>query len=74
MRDRLKGLEGIDAAPQPFVEAPDFPGYNAWREERAEGRRTARNPAVCIGPLAWKDRARLNADIDNLKSALRNVA
>ena len=73
VRDRLKGLEGIDAAPQPFVN-PDFPGYNAWREERGQkGGGPPGNRPVCIGPLAWKDRARLNADIDNLKLALRTV-
>jgi 5-methyltetrahydropteroyltriglutamate--homocysteine methyltransferase len=73
VRDRLKGLEGIDPASQPFVN-PDFPGYNTWREERGQkGGGPPGNRPVCIGPLSWKDRASLDADIQNLKSALRNV-
>jgi 5-methyltetrahydropteroyltriglutamate--homocysteine methyltransferase len=73
LSDRLAGMEGIERAPSPWVN-PDFPGYNAWRERRGQhGGGPPANRPQCIGPLSWKDRASLQADINNLKAALTAV-
>ena len=73
LKDRLAGMEGIDRAPSPWVN-PDFPGYNAWREQRGKhGGGPPANRPQCVGPLSWKARTALQAEIDNLKSALRSV-
>jgi 5-methyltetrahydropteroyltriglutamate--homocysteine methyltransferase len=73
LKDRLKGMEGIERSPSPWVN-PDFPGYNEWRERRGQhGGGPPANRPVCIGPLAWGDRSALQADIDNLKAALTDL-
>jgi 5-methyltetrahydropteroyltriglutamate--homocysteine methyltransferase len=73
LKDRLRGMEGIDRAPSPWVN-PEFPGYNEWRERRGQhGGGPPANRPVCVGPLSWKDRSALQADIDNLQAALEGV-
>ena len=70
VRNRLAGLEGVNSEPRLNLD-PDFPGYAEWRAGRgiAQIGLMAGRPE-CVGPLAWKDRAALDADIANFKAAL----
>jgi 5-methyltetrahydropteroyltriglutamate--homocysteine methyltransferase len=67
VKDRLSGFEGEETARPTSLEARDFPEY-------AERRRilTLRRP-TCNGPVAWKDFAAVQKDIDNLKSAAKGA-
>lgn len=72
VRNRLKGLEGLaEARPNPD---PDFPGYADWRARQGRGpvAVTAGRPQ-CVGPLGWKDKAALQAELDDFKAALSGV-
>jgi 5-methyltetrahydropteroyltriglutamate--homocysteine methyltransferase len=75
VRNRLNGLEGVN--PQARVNFDqDFPGYNEWRMANrgfAGGQGLMQGRPECIGPLSWKDKAALQADIDNFKAALGGV-
>jgi 5-methyltetrahydropteroyltriglutamate--homocysteine methyltransferase len=73
VRDRLRGMEG--EADRPFGMYEDFPGYQAWVAQRrgTTGAMAFSRPA-CVGPLAWKDKFALLADIENFKHALGGVA
>jgi 5-methyltetrahydropteroyltriglutamate--homocysteine methyltransferase len=72
VRDRLSGFEGVSERPSSVRFDEEFPGYTAWR---ARGRAQPANPFAtrpqCVGPLAWKDIGALQADIDNLKAAIK---
>ena len=74
--DRISGFEGENRLGAPFVRGDNlpepFPTYAAWRASNAPnlqalGLREKR--PMCIGPLAWKDRA-YERDIANFKAAL----
>jgi 5-methyltetrahydropteroyltriglutamate--homocysteine methyltransferase len=69
--ERLNGMEGENPG-FTFAGAPeDVPGYgNWWRSQASAGAfLTGRRPMV-VGPLSWKDKAALEADIANLKVAV----
>jgi 5-methyltetrahydropteroyltriglutamate--homocysteine methyltransferase len=68
MKDRLTGFEGESTAADVSGEAKDFPEYSARRAGRASPLRPA-----CAGPIAWKDRAAVRKDIENLKAAVNGV-
>jgi 5-methyltetrahydropteroyltriglutamate--homocysteine methyltransferase len=73
IRTRLEGMEGLNPEARVNLD-PDFPGYQPWRTSQgrvAPGLITGR--PECIGPLAWKDKAALQADIDNFKDALKGA-
>ena len=72
VRNRLAGLEGINATAPAVALEPDFPGYPEWRASRgiAPVSMLAGRPE-CIGPLSWKDRGALDADIANFQAALK---
>jgi 5-methyltetrahydropteroyltriglutamate--homocysteine methyltransferase len=72
IRDRLGGMEG--EADRPFGMYEDFPGYQAWQAQRRgnTGAMAFSRPA-CVGPLAWKDKQALVADIENFKQALGEI-
>jgi 5-methyltetrahydropteroyltriglutamate--homocysteine methyltransferase len=73
LKDRLSGMEGVERSPSPWVN-PEFPGYNEWRERRGQhGGGPPANRPVCVGPISWKDRSAVQADVDNLKSAIKGV-
>jgi 5-methyltetrahydropteroyltriglutamate--homocysteine methyltransferase len=73
VKERLTGLEGINKTG--YSSPPSkFPGYEAWRVARLGdlGTRLGAMP-MNVGPLGWKDRGELNADIENFKAALAGL-
>jgi 5-methyltetrahydropteroyltriglutamate--homocysteine methyltransferase len=74
VRDRLAGFEGVSNRPLGTMFDEEFDGYIAWRNR---GRSMPATPfqsrPQCTGPLAWKNKEELLADIDNFKAALGGV-
>ena len=68
MKDRLTGFEGENTAAAVAGEARDFPEYTTHHGGRAAPKRPA-----CNGPIAWKDRDAMRKDIENLKTAVKEV-
>jgi 5-methyltetrahydropteroyltriglutamate--homocysteine methyltransferase len=68
--DRLTGFAGHEPA-KPRLDTRDHPNFLA-AYERMTGVVNARR-AVCVGPIAWQDRAALTQDLDNLRAALGQV-
>jgi 5-methyltetrahydropteroyltriglutamate--homocysteine methyltransferase len=68
--DRLSGFAGHEPA-KPRLDTGPHPNFSA-AYERMTGPNTARR-AVCVGPIAVKDREPLEQDIANLKAALAQV-
>jgi 5-methyltetrahydropteroyltriglutamate--homocysteine methyltransferase len=68
--DRLTGFEGHVPA-KPRLDTGPYPNFSAALE-RMTGANVARR-AVCVGPIAWRDRQPLADDIANLKAALAGV-
>jgi 5-methyltetrahydropteroyltriglutamate--homocysteine methyltransferase len=66
VKDRLTGFEG-KAGPVRAADVLDFPEY-----ARRVYRVTAQRPA-CTGPIAYRDQAALQQDIENFKAALQGV-
>jgi 5-methyltetrahydropteroyltriglutamate--homocysteine methyltransferase len=69
--DRLSGFAGHEPA-KPRLDTRDHPNFLA-AYERMTGSNVARR-AVCVGPVAWRDREPLYEDIRNLKDALSEVS
>ena len=65
--DRLTGFAGHKPA-LPRLDTGPYPNFNA-AYARMTGENAARR-AVCVGPIAWRDREPLHQDIANLKAAL----
>jgi len=68
--DRLSGFTGHEPA-KPRLDTRDHPNFLA-AYERMTGANVARR-AVCVGPVAVRDRAPLQHDLANLKDALGQV-
>ncbi len=69
--DRLTGFAGhVPALPR--LDTRDHPNFLAALE-RMTGANVARR-AQCVGPIAWRDREPLAADLANLKEALDEVS
>jgi 5-methyltetrahydropteroyltriglutamate--homocysteine methyltransferase len=68
--DRLSGFAG-HAPAKPRLDTGPYPNFMA-AYERMTGPNTARR-AICVGPIAVKDREPLEQDIANLKAALAQV-
>jgi 5-methyltetrahydropteroyltriglutamate--homocysteine methyltransferase len=68
--DRLTGFAGHEPA-KPRLDTGPHPNFNA-AYARMTGENVARR-AVCVGPIAWRDREPLHQDIANLKAALAQV-
>jgi 5-methyltetrahydropteroyltriglutamate--homocysteine methyltransferase len=68
--DRLTGFAGHEPA-KPRLDTRDHPNFLA-AYERMTGSNVARR-AVCVGPVAWRDREPLHQDIRNLQDALAEV-
>jgi 5-methyltetrahydropteroyltriglutamate--homocysteine methyltransferase len=69
--DRLTGFAGHEPA-RPRLDTRDHPNFVA-AYERMTGPTNARR-AVCVGPIAWQNRAALTQDLDNLRDALGQFA
>ena len=70
VKDRLSGFEG-EASPLPIADLQDFVEY---------GKRVFANTPIeemkrpaCTGPVAYRDRAALQDDLENFKTALQGV-
>src|SRR5271169_5401292 len=69
--DRLSGFAGHEPA-MPRLDTRDHPNFLA-AYERMTGATTARR-AVCVGPIAWRDREPVAQDLANLRAALGQVS
>jgi 5-methyltetrahydropteroyltriglutamate--homocysteine methyltransferase len=69
--DRLTGFAGHEPA-KPRLDTRDHPNFLA-AYERMTGATTARR-AVCVGPIAWRDREPVAQDLANLGAALDQVS
>ena len=69
--DRLSGFAGHEPA-KPRLDTRDHPNFLAALE-RMTGANVARR-AVCVGPIAWRDREPLAQDLANLRAALGQVS
>ena len=69
--DRLSGFAGHEPA-KPRLDTRDHPNFLAALE-RMTGSNVARR-AVCVGPIAWRDREPLAQDLANLRAALDQVS
>ena len=69
--DRLSGFAGHQPA-MPRLDTKDHPNFLAALE-RMTGANVARR-AVCVGPIAWRDREPLHQDLANLRAALDQVS
>jgi 5-methyltetrahydropteroyltriglutamate--homocysteine methyltransferase len=66
VKERLAGFEG-ERRPRvrPARDLADFPGYRGTHQTSA-----AMPQPACTGPIAWRDREAIRADIDRLRAAL----
>jgi 5-methyltetrahydropteroyltriglutamate--homocysteine methyltransferase len=71
VKDRLKGFEGQNREPRIFADRAEFPEWNAL-QGRPSGLMGPVRPS-CIGPLGWKDKAAVHADIANFKAAVEDA-
>ena len=69
--DRLTGFAGHEPA-KPRLDTRDHPNFLA-AYERMTGSNVARR-AVCVGPIAWRDREPLTQDLANLRDALAETS
>jgi 5-methyltetrahydropteroyltriglutamate--homocysteine methyltransferase len=69
--DRLTGFADQNGPAFPSVEAGLFPAY--YRERIVSRMMTLHRPA-CVGPIAWRGNAQVQADLANLRAALAGVA
>jgi 5-methyltetrahydropteroyltriglutamate--homocysteine methyltransferase len=68
VKDRLTGFEGEETARMPRGEARDFPEWAAKALFAFDYRRP-----MCNGPIAWKNFAEVQRDIDNLRAATQGL-
>jgi 5-methyltetrahydropteroyltriglutamate--homocysteine methyltransferase len=71
VRERFTGFEGVN--PEPYPGPPEaFPGHAHTQSAQMPFNPATRGtPPLNIGPIAWKQRADLDADLANLKAALQ---
>jgi 5-methyltetrahydropteroyltriglutamate--homocysteine methyltransferase len=73
VKERLSGLEGINREPYTGP-PPAFPAYVEW--QRSHGPNLGAGLGTMplnIGPLAWKNKAETQTDIDNFRAALAGL-
>lgn len=69
VKDRLTGIViRENARPRVWRDREEFPDFQPPEAGTFNNRRM-----VCTGPIAWQDRAAVQADIENFREALRNV-
>jgi 5-methyltetrahydropteroyltriglutamate--homocysteine methyltransferase len=70
VKDRLTGFDGPETSQAAMVttsrDMADFPEYGPYR---SRGGLSEISRPMCNGPIAWKDFAAVQRDIDNLKAA-----
>jgi 5-methyltetrahydropteroyltriglutamate--homocysteine methyltransferase len=75
VKDRLRGLEGVNN--QPYPTPPDrFPEYSAWLRERTQALGSTLGLGVRptnIGELGWSHFEEVETDIANFKAALEGL-
>jgi 5-methyltetrahydropteroyltriglutamate--homocysteine methyltransferase len=75
---RLAGLEKREGSrPSPFSntrETRDFPEYYQSQVAEQVSARRRRALMVCSGPITYKGKTQLKADLDTLKAALKSVS
>ena len=69
IRDRLTGFDG-ENEPRPLLDARDFPEYNARINPTS---RKLRQTPSCTGPIAYRGREALEADLANLSAATQGA-
>ena len=70
--ERLSGLAGSTDAP-PMKLNWDFPGYQDWWAETHGRGRVAMKRPECVGPLSWRDRTKLETDLENLREVTKGI-
>jgi 5-methyltetrahydropteroyltriglutamate--homocysteine methyltransferase len=69
VKDRLTGIVARDGLPPRISsDQADFPDF-----QPPEGGTLNLRRMVCVGPLAWQDKAAVQTDIDNFQAALQAV-
>jgi 5-methyltetrahydropteroyltriglutamate--homocysteine methyltransferase len=64
VNDRLEGLGGENPEPRPFTDWSTYPGWASTLPPAIMKRR------FCLGPLAYRNEAALQADVANLEGAV----
>src|SRR5262252_3283042 len=72
VRERLTGLEGINREPYPGP-PPAFPEYAEWQRSRTNLAALLGTLPLNVGPLGWKKKQEVHADIANLNAALHGL-
>ena len=67
IKDRVAGFDGQSRVTTVWAEARDFPEYVA---RRTGNTRSAFQRPACTGPLAWKDFAAVEREIEDLRAAV----
>jgi 5-methyltetrahydropteroyltriglutamate--homocysteine methyltransferase len=71
VKDRMTGFEGSErSAPIRSADMLDFPEYARASAGGMGAAAVRMQRPACTGPISYRDRADLNADLDNLKAAL----
>jgi 5-methyltetrahydropteroyltriglutamate--homocysteine methyltransferase len=70
IKDRVTGFGGQSRVTTVWAEGRDFPEYVA---RRTGNTRSSFLRPCCDGPIAWKDFAAVQRDIDNLRAAVKGV-
>jgi len=70
LKDRVIGFGGQSRVTTVWAEGRDFPEYVA---RRAGNTRSSFLRPYCDGPIAWRDFAAVQRDIDTLKAAVKGV-
>jgi 5-methyltetrahydropteroyltriglutamate--homocysteine methyltransferase len=71
IKDRVTGFGGQSRVTTVWAEGRDFPEYV---ERRAGNTRSSFPRPYCDGPIAWKDFAAVQRDVDTLRGALAGAA
>ena len=67
VKNRVSGFGGQNPEPRVFTDRAEFPEWNALSSPLSSA--LSIRP-MCTGPLAWKDKAAVQRDIDNFKATL----
>jgi 5-methyltetrahydropteroyltriglutamate--homocysteine methyltransferase len=71
--DRLSGFERAQTGEGFFVRR-DWRTFSSFYRDSSWGRRPGSNQPVCVGPIAYRGQALIEADIANLQAAIAETA